>query len=335
MSVSPSHVVIDIMDEPTHGGVGTLNMAHDAHVVFKAEADALTVAAHKVVTRFNWFGFMKDANYESAADIFRRAAIKYRAAGEWKLAGNTFILAAKAASYNMTISDIESYYDDAIPLLIDAARCLSHIQAQRAIKIYLKLCDVFEARGKLAESVKLIMTISDIYIGLGDTDNGLKYLQKGYELYSCENMDAKARECLLKMIEIYLKRGQYLLAFDNYETVIKAYLAKFSSHKFVAKPYIFRALVCLFYTDDVQLIYNKYDEYCQMDYTFGGSREGRFIKSLLDVIGAHVPEPDKYSLICNEYNTGSPFEPWMYSCLLHQKEALEAEISPWNNVDLA
>jgi alpha-soluble NSF attachment protein len=103
-------------------------------------------------------------------------------------------------------------------------------------------------------------------------------------MFERDNKKSNANTCMLKVATFSAEKSEHLLkAAKIFEDIANENLSS-RLGAFSAKGYFLQALLCHLALGDQVQVRNKLEEYKNLDYSFGSSREEDFITKLIEVI---------------------------------------------------
>ncbi|KAG0556996.1 hypothetical protein M758_11G090800 [Ceratodon purpureus] len=266
--------------------------------------------AEKKLNGWAFFG----SKYEDAADLFDKAGNAYKLAKAWDEAGNVYI---KLASCHLKLDSKH----EAAAAYVDAANAYKKKpSSQEAIQMLLLAIEMFEDIGRLSMAAKHYKDIADIYEKEEDYAKAMEFYDKAAELYSGENVESTSNQCKLKVAQYAAQTEQYDKAIQIYEAVAKNSLNN-NLLKYSVKGYLLNAGLCQICGKDTIAVQNAIENYQELDPTFVGTRECKFLQDL----AAAIDEMDivKFTDVVKEFDSMSRLDQWKTTLLLRAKTALK------------
>lgn len=206
------------------------------------------------------------------------------------------------------------------------------------------LCDA----GRFSNAAKLQKQIAEIYENQDNKEEALENYRQAADYFSGENQTSSANNMLLKVAQFsaqlerydgfviywlcalyiishsfYLHTRRYDAALEIYESIARASMES-NLLKFNAKSHLLNAGICALATKDLVLVQMKLNEFQEIDYTFGDSREGRFLQAMVQSFENF--SGDGFADAVYQFDTISKIEPWKISILLKVKESIMGEV---------
>eukprot|EP01038_Epipyxis_sp_PR26KG_P010048 gene10048-13508_t len=275
-----------------------------------SKADFYRTEGEKALNRTLIFGFGKQQKYDDASDNFTKAGNAYKLANQWQSAGDMFLKASDA--YVQADSA-----NDATNALVEAANCYKKINPNDAVNTLKRAIDMFNDAGRFSMSARYYKELAEIYEADHNLEGAMWAYEKAAEFLNNDNKKSNANQCLLKVATICTDlNGDYRRAADIYESIGKESMTS-RLGVYSAKGYFFQCLLCHLALGDTVAVNMKMEEYKNIDYSFGGSRECQFVEKLVEATN-NMSEED-FSQACADFDRISPLDPWKTSVLLKAK----------------
>ncbi|WZZ66325.1 hypothetical protein YC2023_077695 [Brassica napus] len=197
------------------------------------------------------------SKYEDAADLLEKAANSYKLAKSWDQAGKAYLKLADCHLKSDSKHDAANAYAEAAKYYKkvdtnEAASCL-----ERAVNIF---CEI--GRLNMAASQKI--------------DQAIVYYEKAAEFFQNEEVTTSANQCNLKVAQYASQLEQYEKAIKIYEDIARHSLGN-NLLKYGVKGHLLNAGMCHLCKADVVSITNALEKYQDLDPTFTGTRECKFL----------------------------------------------------------
>ncbi|KAB1214107.1 Alpha-soluble NSF attachment protein [Morella rubra] len=270
-------------------------------------AEEFEKKAEKKLSGWGLFG----SKYEDAADLFDKAANSFKLAKSYvksegmefgddsggDKAGSTYV---KLANCHLKL---ESKHE-AAQAYVDAAHCYKKTSANEAISCL-----------ELAEIAELYETEQNI-------EQAIVYFEKAADFFQNEEVTTSANQCKQKVAQFAAQLEQYQKSIEIYEEIARQSLNN-NLLKYGVKGHLLNAGICQLCKADAVAINNALERYQELDPTFSGTREYRFIAD----IAAAVDEEDvvKFTDVVKEFDSMTPLDSWKTTLLLRVKEKLKAK----------
>ncbi|CAL0327931.1 unnamed protein product [Lupinus luteus] len=276
-----------------------------------AKAQEFEKKAEKKLTGWGLFG----SKYEDAADLFDKAANSFKLAKSWDKAGSTYI---KLANCHLKLESkheaAQAYVDAAHSYkktnINESVSCLDH-----AVNL---LCDT----GRLSMAARYLKEIAELYESEQNIEQAVVYYEKSADFYQNEEVTTSANQCKQKVAQFAAQLEQYQKSIEIYEEIARQSLNN-NLLKYGVKGHLLNAGICQLCKGDVIAITNALERYQELDPTFSGTREYRFLADT----AAALDEEDigKFTDVVKEFDSMTPLDSWKTTLLLRVKEKLKAK----------
>lgn len=261
-----------------------------------------------------WGLFGSTHKFEDAAELFEKAGNAYKLAKAWDEAANVYI---KLANCQLKLDSKH----EAAAAYVDAANAYKKKpDVHEAVRMMNMAIQMFEEIGRLSMAAKHYKDIADLYEKEEDYPKAMEYYDKAADLYSGENVDSTANQCKLKVAQYAAQLEQYDKAIKIYEAVAKHSLNN-NLLKYSVKGYLLNAGLCQLCLNDDIKVENALQNYQELDPTFSGTRECKFLQDLAAAI-VEV-DADKFTDVVKEFDSMSRLDQWKTTLLLRAKNALK------------
>ncbi|KAG0622752.1 hypothetical protein M758_3G120900 [Ceratodon purpureus] len=222
-----------------------------------------------------WGLFGSTHKFEDAAELFEKAGNAYKLAKAWDEAANVYI---KLANCQLKLDSKH----EAAAAYVDAANAYKKKpDSQAAVRMMIMAIQMFEDIGRLSMAAKHYKDIADIYEKEEDYPKAMEYYDKAADLYSGENVDSTSNQCKLKVAQYAAQLEQYDKAIAIYEAIAKHSMNN-NLLKYSVKGYLLNAGLCQLCGNDDIKVENAIQYYQELDPTFSGTRECKFLQVFLD-----------------------------------------------------
>jgi alpha-soluble NSF attachment protein len=232
--------------------------------------------AHKALNRSTIFGFGKQQKYEDAADLFTKAGNAFKLSNQWQSAGDAFLQSSEAW---MQAGDNKT---DAVNQIVEAGNCYKKINPVDAVKAFQRAIEHYNENGRFGSSARYWKEIAEIFEADHNTSSAADAYEHAAQMFERDNKKSNANTCMLKVATFSSEKGDLLKAAKIFEDIAKESLSS-RLGAFSAKGYFLQALLCHLALGDQVQVRNKLEEYKNLDYSFGSSREADFITKLIEV----------------------------------------------------
>lgn len=181
------------------------------------------------------------------------------------------------------------------------------------------LCDA----GRFSNAAKLQKQIAEIYESQDNKEEALENYRQAADYFEGENQASSANNMRLKVAQFSAQLERYDAALEIYESIARTSMES-NLLKFNAKNHLLNAGICALATKDLVLVQMKLNEFQEIDYTFGDSREGKFLQEMVQSFENF--SPDGFADAVYQFDSISKIEPWKISILLKVKESIMGEM---------
>jgi len=270
--------------------------------------------AEKKLKGFSLFGG-GSTKYEDASEFYTKAANLYKMAKKWDKAGSAFVKAAECSVKIPSKHEAASNY-------INAANCYKNTNVADAVNCYKTGIEFFTDEGRFSIAAKHQKEVAELYEKESEFENAIENYQTAAEYYEGENSSSAAIQCMVKVAQFAAQLEKYDKAIEVYEDVARKSLDN-SLLKWSVKDYFFRAILCYLCGTDVVSAKRQLEKYQEQDYTFGSSRECKFLQ---EIIAAYESlDVEAFTQAVVEYDSISKLDTWKTTILLRVKNAIKGE----------
>ncbi|KAI4306913.1 hypothetical protein L6164_030153 [Bauhinia variegata] len=276
-----------------------------------AKADEFEKKAEKKLGGWGLFG----SKYEDAADLFDKAANSYKLAKSWDKAGSTYL---KLANCHLKL---ESKHE-AAQAYVDAAHCYKKTNINEAVSCLDQAVNHFCDIGRLSMAARYYKEIGELYESEQNIEQAIVYYEKSADFFQNEEVTTSANQCKQKVALFAAQLEQYQKSIEIYEEIARQSLNN-NLLKYGVKGHLLNAGICQLCKGDVIAITNALERYQELDPTFSGTREYRFLAD----IAAAIDEEDvaKFTDVVKEFDSMTPLDSWKTTLLLRVKEKLKSK----------
>ncbi|KAG4989856.1 hypothetical protein AAZX31_11G238500 [Glycine max] len=267
--------------------------------------------AEKKLSGWGLFG----SKYEDAADLFDKAANCFKLAKSWDKAGATYL---KLASCHLKL---ESKHE-AAQAHVDAAHSYKKTNINESVSCLDQAVNLFCDIGRLSMAARYLKEIAELYEGEQNIEQALVYYEKSADFFQNEEVTTSANQCKQKVAQFAAQLEQYQKSIEIYEEIARQSLNN-NLLKYGVKGHLLNAGICQLCKGDVIAVTNALERYQELDPTFSGTREYRFLAD----IAAAIDEEDvaKFTDVVKEFDSMTPLDSWKTTLLLRVKEKLKAK----------
>ncbi|KAI9895340.1 hypothetical protein PsorP6_019300 [Peronosclerospora sorghi] len=305
-------------------------------------------------TSFFSFGSSSQRN-EEASDLFEKAGNQYKIAKNWQKAAEAYEKCARCqvSAPFLVLNCIHKDYsrmkessraaqfyqhaaealakvnpmgeefrgsskstDDSSHLIVFCAATDAMMHYKTAISM---LCDA----GRFSTAAKLQKQVAEIYEKQDNKEEALEAYRSAGDYFAGENQSSSANNMMLKVAQLSAELEKFDAALEIYESIAKSSMES-NLLKFNAKSHLLNAGICALATKDMVLVQMKWEEFQDIDYTFADSREGKFLRQMMESYEAF--NADAFADAVFQFDSISKIEPWKISLLLRIKENIMGEV---------
>lgn len=238
-------------------------------------AEELIRKAEKEKNR--WFVSEEQKN-NNAADYLEQAGNIYKSQKNHDEAAKCFI---RSATFKLKIG--RGY--DAAGLFKNAGIQLKLASDPTATTILNRAVDIYSELGKGQMAAKLSKELGEGSEKVQEYEDALIHYMRAADLFKGEGSDTHARQCLEKvaMFHAMTTPPDFHKAATIFEEIgVESLSSRLG--RFNARKYFFRAVLCVMAGGDTLGARAKHSQFKEVDYQFGGSREGKFLNLLIEAL---------------------------------------------------
>lgn len=274
-----------------------------------ARGDEFEKKAEKKLNGWGLFG----SKYEDAADFYDKAANCYKLGKSWKQAGSAY---QKLASCHLKL---ESKHE-AASAYVDAANMYKKISSEDAARCLNEAVNLFMENGRLNMAARYYKELGDIYEQDQNLEKAMEFFERAADLYQSEEVSSSANECKKKVAQFAAQLEQYPKAVEIFEAIARQSLNN-NLLKYSVKGLLLNAGLCQLCRGDVVAIANSLERYQDLDPTFSGTREYKFLSDLAAAI--EEEDVERFTDIVREFDSMTRLDPWKTTLLLKAKNNLK------------
>ncbi|RID65139.1 hypothetical protein BRARA_D00357 [Brassica rapa] len=281
------------------------------HHHHQVRAEEFEKKAEKKLSGWGIFG----SKYEDAADLLEKAANSFKLAKSWDQAGKAYLKLADCHLKSDSKHDAANAY-------AEAAKCYKKVDTNEAASCLERAVNIFCEIGRLNMAARYYKEIAEYYEAGQKIDQAISYFEKAAEFFQNEEVTTSANQCNLKVAQYAAQLEQYEKAIKIYEEIACQSLNN-NLLKYGVKGHLLNAGMCHLCKADVVSITNALEKYQDLDPTFTGTRECKFLSDL----AAAMDEEDiaKFTDVVKEFDSMTPLDSWKTTMLLRVKEKLKAK----------
>ncbi|OVA17228.1 NSF attachment protein [Macleaya cordata] len=276
-----------------------------------AKGEEFEKKAEKKINGWALFG----SKYEEAADLYEKAANSFKLAKSWDKAAAVYL---KLAGCHLKL---ESKHE-AASAYVDAANCYKKISPKEAISCLDQAVNQFMEIGRFNMAARYCKEIGELYEVEQNFEQAILYFERSADLFQSEEVTTSANQCKQKVAQFSAQLEKYPRAIEIYEEIARQSLNN-NLLKYSVKGYLLNAGLCQLCRGDVVAITNSLERYQELDPTFSGTREYKFLADL----AASIDEEDvaKFTDVVKEFDSMTRLDAWKTTLLLRVKEKLKAK----------
>lgn len=265
-----------------------------------------------------WFGLSPD--YESASDLYVKAAKQFIMQGDYLRAGDSFVEAGRCAQKSKNSFQASESYREAAEVYLKASSPKYKPTLQLAVQA---LVD----NNRISRAADLLVKSGVANRDMGLLPEALECYQKAEKYYLADGQDQKKLNCLKAEAEIFSEMGQYNNAQPLYEQIAKSMLT--GPLKFQAGEFFINAMLCqlaLLKPGDhllgVENCKEQLSLYTQQDVYLDGTPELEILEGFLTAVADQDIEVFDFNV--SELARLKKLDAWKTSVLLVVKEKINS-----------
>lgn len=276
----------------------------------------LRAEAESTLGKFSLFGFGKTQKHEDAAEKFKASGNAYKLGEDFNNAAEMFL----KASEHFTIGDSAT---DSVSMMVEAANCYEKDKnLAEALSAYQKAVEKYNISGRFSRSSQYMKKIAEIYEGNKDYEEAFDAYEQAASMYESDNKKSAAQGCYLKIASMAMEQDIFDKGAEIY-TKIGIECMESNLGKYAAKGHFFNAALCLLAQGDLVAITNKLEEFKNVDFSFGSSRECQFVEELVSAVSENSSQA--YAQACADFDRISPLDPIKTHVLIKGKSNIMEE----------
>ncbi|XP_058110512.1 alpha-soluble NSF attachment protein-like [Magnolia sinica] len=182
--------------------------------------------------------------------------------------------------------------------------------------------NLFLEIGRLNMAARYCKEIGELYETEQDFERSMDYFERAADLFQSEEVTTSANQCKQKVAQFAAQLEQYPKAVEIFEAIAKHSMNN-NLLKYSVKGILLNAGLCQLCRGDVVAITNSLERYEEMDPTFSGTREHKFLADLAAAIDEE--DVEKFTSVIKEFDSMTRLDAWKTSLLLKAKNALKAK----------
>lgn len=185
------------------------------------------------------------------------------------------------------------------------------------------MCD----NGRLTQAAKLSKEVAELFEQESESNETVALAVESYEqaaeLFEMERSNSQANSCRAKVAELVsaaMDPPDLLRAASIYEDLGRKSLDN-NLLKYNAKGFFLQATLCHLANGDSIGASQASQKYDSWDYTYGDSREGKFVNTLIECVENF--DSEGFATACFEFDRITKLDPWKTSMLVKVKRSVE------------
>ncbi|KAG7561090.1 Tetratricopeptide-like helical domain superfamily [Arabidopsis thaliana x Arabidopsis arenosa] len=204
---------------------------------------------------------------------------------------------------NLKLADCHLKSDSKANAYAEAAKCYKKVDKNEAASCLERAANIFCEIVRLNMAARCYKEIAEYYESDEMFEQAIAYYETAAEFFQIEEVTTSANQCNLKV-------AQYAAQLEQYEKAIKIYedMARHSLNnkllKYGVKGHLLTAGMCHLCKADVVSITNALEIYQDLDPTFSGTRECKFLADLASAIDEE--DIAKFTDVSKEFDSVTP-----------------------------
>lgn len=204
--------------------------------------------------------------------------------------------------------------------------------ATDAVQAYNSAVDLLIDAGRLTQAAKLCKECAELYeaeeVETGEKSHVVLAIEKyeqAAELFGMEDSKGQASGCKAKVAELCsaaLQPPDLIRSAAIYEELGRNCLES-NLLKFNAKGHFLQCVLCHLANNDTVGAEEALSKFERIDYTFDESREGKFVRKLVECVEGL--DSELFETTCFEYDRISKLDPWKTKMLLKVKRSIQGD----------
>eukprot|EP00216_Chloropicon_sp_CCMP2111_P005679 CAMPEP_0198235348 /NCGR_PEP_ID=MMETSP1446-20131203/1260_1 /TAXON_ID=1461542 ORGANISM="Unidentified sp, Strain CCMP2111" /NCGR_SAMPLE_ID=MMETSP1446 /ASSEMBLY_ACC=CAM_ASM_001112 /LENGTH=288 /DNA_ID=CAMNT_0043916483 /DNA_START=68 /DNA_END=934 /DNA_ORIENTATION=+ len=252
--------------------------------------------------------------FEEASELYEQAANSFKLAKQWKEAAECYDLLSEC------FVKLESLHE-AASAMGSAAGCVKKVDPKLAIPYFSKSSDFYCNMGRLGMAAKALREAAEQLEAVDSAEDALAFYERAVDLFETENQNSETNKCKLKMATINAELERYTKAIGLFEDVAKKSVDN-NLLKYSVKGYLLQAGICHLCTADVESMKGAMERYEDLDVTFSGTREYKFLEELIAAI--EEGDVDQFTNVIAEFDSMTRLDAWKTKLLLRAKKVVDS-----------
>jgi len=265
------------------------------------------------------FASMLGSNkHEDAAELFERAATKFKLAKLWSRAADAYDRLAECRSHTKETHEYATACVDGATM---RRKCE---QFELACARYRNAAEAYAELGRLSQSAKHLKEIGETYESIGEDAKAIEAYASAASTYEGEESARTTRNnCQLKCAALLAKLDRFEEATEIFEDVAAASVDN-NLLRFSVKGYFLQAGMCRLCWCDAVGVLNALERYDARDPAFAGSRERDVLEKCARAM--EDGDGDAFSRAVAEFDSMSRLDAWKTTVLLKAKKRIETAV---------
>ncbi|XP_048495269.1 alpha-soluble NSF attachment protein 2 isoform X2 [Beta vulgaris subsp. vulgaris] len=204
----------------------------------------------------------------------------------------------------------------------EAGHAYKKTSSKEAVSCLEQAVNSFLEIGRLNMAARYCKEIGDIFETEENLEQAIVWYDKAADLFQSEEVTTSANQNRQKVAQYSAQLEQYPKAIEIYEDIARQSINN-SLLKYGVKGHLLNAGLCHLCKGDVVSINNALDKYQDLDPTFVGTREYKFLNGLASAIDEQ--DVAKFTDLVKEFDSMTPLDAWKTTLLLRVKEKLKAQ----------
>jgi len=272
----------------------------------EAKAREFEADAEKKLKSFSWWGDSKE-KYETAGELYTKAANSWILAKKSEAAGNAFLQAA-SCYLNSKITKYE-----AASCYVKASNIFKKDNFTAATSALMKGIELYTDEGRFNMAAKHEKDLAEMYEAENDIQNSMKHYETAAEYYSNDGYPSQANSCLLKVAHFEASLQNFHRAIEIFEEVANSSVSN-NLLKYSVKEYFLKAGLCRLAEGDMVATKKAIERYSQLSSDFNGTREHKFLVQITEAFGNY--DEEEFKSVVAEYDSISKLDPWKTAILV-------------------
>jgi alpha-soluble NSF attachment protein len=211
---------------------------------------------------------------------------------------------------------------EAASSLVNAATCFKKSNVKSAIRALREAVDLYQDEGRFSIAAKQQKEIAELCEKELDFEGAIDEYKAAADMFDGEDSTSSSNACLLKVALFSAQLERFKEAIEIYEKIAAKSIDN-NLLKWSVKDYLFRAGLCHLALGDFVGAKRAIDKYEEMDQSFQSSREGKFLREVLDAVEKYDVESFTNAVV--EFDSITKLDSWKTSVLLKIKNQIKGK----------